>query len=158
MFGLPRPTADGAYNEGYFNNTCIVLGERDAESKLLAHDVLCCHLSVCGGLAVVASGLSGGAPPSSGGAGVYFKVWEPLRTLLPNATGGLRFPVTVHSNRLYGNLSVCAGPQRVQGQGGWCHTMEEWLALGLDPGTAVVSTRAPPPAQIVELARRMLGV
>ena len=36
--------------------------------------------------------------------------------------------------------------------------MESWLALGLDPGTTVISAQAPPPAQIVRLARRVLGI
>ena len=120
MFGLPRATADGEFNEAYFNNTCIVLGES---------------------------------------AGIYFKVWEPLSTLLPSATGGLSFPVTVHDNRLYGNLSVCAPwCWGNLSECGGCLSMESWLALGLDPGTAVISTQAPPPAQIVRLARRVLGI
>jgi hypothetical protein len=125
MFGLPRATADGEFNEGYFNNTCIVGG------------------------------------PSA----VYFKVWEPMASLLP---GGLpnasahasanQFPVTTHSNRLYGNLSVCAGAGHITGCDGtaahW--SMEQWLALGLDPGTEVVSRTAPNAIEILELAKSVL--
>jgi hypothetical protein len=93
---------------------------------------------------------------ASGGSGIYFKVWEPLATLLPNVTG-LKFPLTVHSNKLYGNLTVCAGPGGM-GRSSWCHAMEDWLALGLDPGTTVISTQAPPSAHIVQLAHHMLGI
>ena len=118
MFGLPRATADGFFNEGFMNNTCIVNGE-----------------------------------------GVYFKVWEEMGALLPNTTG-LRFPVTTHGNRLYGNLSVCAGACGMSGCVGTpCHhSIEEWLALGQDPGTTLVSAEVPPVDTIVGWARAMLAL
>lgn len=46
---------------------------------------------------------------------------------------------------------------------GWCPSlagsqMEEWLALGLDPGTELVSEQMPPDATIVGWAKAMLGL
>ena len=82
-----------------------------------------------------------------------------MASLLPNATKK-QFPITTHSNKLYGNLSVCAGPGSIAGCDGTDHhfTIEAWSALGLDPGTRLVSREAPPAAEIMSLARRTLGL
>jgi hypothetical protein len=39
MFGLPRPTSNGFYNEGFWNNTCIVDGAEGGVSGLQVQQV-----------------------------------------------------------------------------------------------------------------------